>query len=60
MKKTMRSLQKGRSMLEVIAILAVMGILLIAGMVGFKILLDYLKHKVLMRLLLIMVIVIIL
>lgn len=45
MKKTMRSLQKGRSMLEVIAILAVMGILLIAGMVGFKILLDYLKQK---------------
>ena len=45
MKKTMRSLQKGRSMLEVIAVIAVMGILLIAGMIGFKILLDYLKHK---------------
>ncbi len=45
MKNTIRSLQKGRSMIEVIAIMAIMGILLIAGLVGFKLLLDYLKQK---------------
>ena len=45
MKKSIRSLQAGRSMIELIAVMAVMGILLIAGLVGFKLLLDYLKQK---------------
>lgn len=37
--------EKGRSLIEIIAILVIMAILLIAALIGFKTLLDYLKKK---------------
>ena len=37
--------QKGRSLIEIIAILIILAILLIAALIGFRALLDYLKKK---------------
>lgn len=43
--KLKKTNEKGRSLIEVIAVLAIVGILLISALVGLKLLFDYLKYK---------------
>ncbi len=46
MRKTQnRYYEAGRSMMEIIAVMAIMGVLLIGALIGFRFLLDYLKTK---------------